>query len=183
MLQEKARTPKPQNMNNSIYKRRRSAAAITSEETKIKAMEENYDIALFVFIDGAEGLDYPSMYPNVSKRIYNVVFWVQPEQVYCTQLARGLVPIWKHEKLFPLGKPGEFRGFLNLEVVRHFSKSDPGTSNGQVVVGRAQIPLPWNLYKKKSGRYGLVRLDGSVLKAEGRVSLSMQLKKIRRNSY
>uniref|UniRef100_A0A7N2KX55 Uncharacterized protein n=1 Tax=Quercus lobata TaxID=97700 RepID=A0A7N2KX55_QUELO len=47
-------------MNNSIYKRRRSAAAITSEETKTKAMEENYEIALFVFIDGAEGLDCPS---------------------------------------------------------------------------------------------------------------------------
>ncbi|XP_062152072.1 uncharacterized protein LOC133860497 [Alnus glutinosa] len=163
--------------NSKTYKRRRSAS-----DHERMAGEEDYDVVLCLAILSAEGLDSPSSHPSVGKRIYRVVYWVEPEYKFCTLEALGLLnPVWEEQRRIVLGVPGKYREFLNLEVVRVCSKADPGTSSGVVVVGRAQIPLPWKLYKNKSGRFGLVRVEGLGLKAEGHIALSMELKKIRRN--
>lgn len=145
------------------------------------AGEEDYDVALCLAIRSAEGLDSPSSHPSVGKRIYRVEYWVEPEYKFLTPATLGLLdPVWEEERCIVLGVPGKYREFLNLEVIRVCSKADPGTSSGVVVVGRAQIPLPWKLYKNKSGRFGLVRVERIGLKAEGHIALSMELKKIRR---
>ena len=146
------------------------------------AREKDCDVALCLAIGGAEGLDDLSSHPCVAERIYRVVYWVEPDDMFLTPAAVGLLdPIWKEERCIVLGRPGKYRELLNVEVIRVCSKADPGTSYGVVVVGRAQIPLPWKPYKKKSGRFGLVRVEGLGIKAEGHISLSMELKMIRRN--
>uniref|UniRef100_A0A6N2M289 Uncharacterized protein n=1 Tax=Salix viminalis TaxID=40686 RepID=A0A6N2M289_SALVM len=71
------------------------------------------------------------------------------------------------------------RDAVRIEVLRcgSSSGSEPGTSNGLRLVGRAKIALP-NLSGKTQGRYGLVRLEEDGYKAEGHIILSMELMKI-----
>lgn len=173
----RAASGKNKTSSTTAYKRRRSASHERMAE------EEDCDVALCLAIGGAEGLDNPSSHPCVAQRIYRVVYWVEPDDMFLTPAALGSGlqdPVWKEKRCIVLGKPGKYRGFLNVEVIRVFSKEDPCTSSGTVVVGRAQIPLPWKPYKNKSGRFGLVRVEGLGIKAEGHIALSMELKMIRR---
>lgn len=166
-------------MYSTSYKRRRSSAATTSSEI-VQTMDED-EVSLFLTIHRAEGLDTPIMYPSVSERIYRVVYWVEPNKQYFTPPVGGLLdPVWNERVCIELGKLGEYGGFLNVEVIRFYSKSDPGTSSGVVVVGRAQIPLPLQLDQNKFLWYGLVRPNGPVPKGEGNIAVSMELKKIKR---
>lgn len=163
--------------NSKTNKRKRS-----SDRERMAGEEDyEYDVALCLIIRNAEGIDSPSRHPSVGRRIYRVVYWVEPDNKFLTPATIGLLdPVWEEKMCIVLGMPGKYRKFLNLEVVRVCSKADPGTSSGVVVVGRAQIPLPSRQYKNKSGRFGLVRVEGLELKAEGHISLSMELKNIRK---
>ncbi|KAI5585600.1 hypothetical protein BDE02_06G156300 [Populus trichocarpa] len=143
------------------------------------AIEKDYDIDLLLSIDHAEGLDNPSTYPSVTTRDYRVVFWVHPDDQLATSRDLGSPdPVWNQKCRMKLDKSRDCK-FLYVEVLRYgsSSESNPGTSNGISLVGRAQIPLP-NLSSKTDGRYGLVRPKEDGYKAEGHITLSMKLVKI-----
>lgn len=143
------------------------------------AIEKDYDIDLLLSIDHAEGLDNPSTYPSVTTRDYRVVFWVHPDYQLATSRDLGSPdPVWNQKCRMKLDKSRDCK-LLYVEVLRYgsSSESNPGTSNGMSLVGRAQIPLP-NLSSKTDGRYGLVRPKDDEYKAEGHITLSMKLVKI-----
>lgn len=104
--------------------------------------------------------------------------------------------------------PQVWPGFIHLEVIRRRKDTDPGTSggietvlepgdsgdiemvvepgtaggiatvtHGIATVSRVKIPLP-NLNQKKTGRFGLVKSDGSGLIAEGHIHVTMELIKL-----
>ncbi|XP_050235352.1 uncharacterized protein LOC126683482 [Mercurialis annua] len=158
-------------------------------EKKEIIIPKDYQIDLHIQIHFAEGLDNPNIYPDVKSRFYKVVFSVNSENEYETPYEIGLPnPIWINQKYrIRLNKFMDIR-FLYVEVVRcgvSGSESDPESSNGRSVVGRARIPLP-KVTRKKSGRYGLVRCFYGECKAEGHVGLTLEMKKIvkkERNYY
>ncbi|KAK9282625.1 hypothetical protein L1049_010844 [Liquidambar formosana] len=144
----------------------------------------DYEVGLNLTIHHADDIENSTTHPNVNRRLYGVVGWVTPEGYeFFTQEAEGLPnPVWNLRYQIALGRPMEGR-FLNLEVVRIGSKTDPGTSTGLVLVGRTRIPLPKELPTKKGSRHGLVRLDGQGYKAEGNISITMQVKKLDYDYY
>lgn len=142
------------------------------------AKDYDYEINLALTIYHAEGIDNPSDYPSLNERVYGVAFWVHPEDQYRTSMVYGQPdPTWNLTYQMGLDESSDCR-FLYVEVVRFGSRSEsnPGTSNGIALVGRAKIPLP-KLLNKKDGRFGLVRLDGAGHKANGHIILSMELLK------
>ncbi|KAF5733663.1 hypothetical protein HS088_TW16G00103 [Tripterygium wilfordii] len=112
----------------------------------------NYDIALKYEIHRAEGLDNPNSYPLVNNRIYSAESWIEPdEEKIQTNRVWGLPnPVWDEECCVKLNRFWDVK-FLHVEVLRHGSWSEPGTSDGIVCVGRVRIPLPEELYASKGG--------------------------------
>ncbi|KAJ7959704.1 C2 domain-containing protein [Quillaja saponaria] len=146
------------------------------------AIKRDYQVGLALEIYGAEDIDNLTIHPSVTNRIYRTLFWVEPGEEFCTSEVEGVMNFcWNQKKMIFLGedKPRDDL-FLNLELFRFYSQVDPGTSNGTVNVGRARIALPKEFGCQKKRRVGLWReLEGGELKAEGFISISMELKKLR----
>ena len=152
---------------------------INGRKNKGIAKERDTRTCLVVSIHHAEGIDNPSSYPSVINRNYRVAFWVYPDDQLATDVVAGSpVLAWNQNYCIELDEARDCR-FLYVEVLRcgSSSESDPGTSNGLRLVGRAKIALPI-LAGKTEGRYGLVRFEGDGYKAEGHIILSMELMKI-----
>ncbi|OAY31455.1 hypothetical protein MANES_14G113400v8 [Manihot esculenta] len=153
--------------------------------------DKDYDIDLLVSIHDADGLDNPTRYPSIKARIYRVVFWVHPNDAYATDVVAGLPnPAWNIMKhIIKLDQSKNFR-FLFVEVLRAGPPGfapDPGTSTGMTLVGRVRIPLP-KVSEQKGGRYGLVRLEGDGYRAEGHISVTLEMikkekKKMKEDHY
>nr|XP_016485401.1 PREDICTED: uncharacterized protein LOC107805829 [Nicotiana tabacum] len=152
--------------------------------------EQEYEYFLNISVHHAEDIDSVTRHPDGAKRIYRVIGWVNPGDEFITPAAEGLPnPEWNIKYQVPLGMYDPYK-YLNLEVVRVWSKSDPGTSSGCILVGRAQIPLP-KLNQKKgeqqggshSRRHGLVAppAAGSGVVADGHIIVAMEVK--RRPAY
>ncbi|KAK4348648.1 hypothetical protein RND71_031404 [Anisodus tanguticus] len=65
---------------------------------------------------------------------------------------------------------------LTLMVVRENCYVDPGTSTGEVVVGRATIPVPLKVRRKKERIIELVKLVGVEKKLEAQISFQTLLR-------
>ena len=141
---------------------------------------DDHQIVLHVMIVKAEGIDNPNLHPLVSNRHYNVVYWVVPGEELRTKLTDGIDPLWNEKGMIFLDNLDD-HVYLNVEVQRFNSKVDPGTSCGRVVVGRARIPFPKELYRKRTGYFTLVRTEGEHHKAEGQIVLVMRLERIKIN--
>lgn len=125
----------------------------------------------------AQDIDRATMNLNGYRRRYQAILWVCRGDEYITDIALGLPnPCWNCISHFPVGIYEPY--FLHVEVYRIGSKSDPGTSNGIVLVGKTRIPVP-KLDHKICGSYVLVRpnydaASGSGCIAEGQVVLGME---------
>lgn len=153
-------------------------------DSKRKKIKPNLRDEAFYYlsleIGYAEGVDAPILYPTlpIQDCFYQVVVWVGSGEEFATREVRGNVHAlrWGAKARIPLGRfldPEE----LSVEVVRLNSWSDPGTSEGEVVVGRVRIPIPV-VEKKKGGRFGLVRPNGDGCRGEGHIGISMEVMKI-----
>ncbi|KDP38723.1 hypothetical protein JCGZ_04076 [Jatropha curcas] len=153
----------------------------TQARRRKKITNNNYNrikYELVIKISSAEGIDNPTTYP------YRVAFWIRPNDEYITQEAYGSPNlVWNstcHIELDILSME-DYR-YLYLEVIRcgeaGSSGSEPGTSTGITLVGRAQIQLP-KLWSKRGGRFELFRPDGDGVSAQGHVHVSMEIT----NSY
>ncbi|XP_061951913.1 uncharacterized protein LOC133674720 [Populus nigra] len=160
-------------LTNTIMNRRKLT------KNKRIANERDNRIGLVLSIHHAEGIDNPSNYPSVFNRNYCVLFWVYPDDQLATEFVSGSPDLaWNQKYRIELDESRDCR-FLHVEVLRcgSSSESNPGTSDGMRLVGRAKIPLP-DLSGKTEGRYELVRLEEDGYKAEGHITLSMKLIKI-----
>ncbi|KAK8546129.1 hypothetical protein V6N13_067362 [Hibiscus sabdariffa] len=139
------------------------------------AAARNY--VLLVTIYEAEGLDPPSLWPEVRFRNYRTLLWVNSSDQYMTNEVRGYPSvIWNEEfniRLSGVDRPDYH--YLSLEVIRVRSQCDPGPSSGVVVVGRARVPLPDALRIKQSQRVGLTRLVGGRSVGQGHIMIAMKL--------
>ena len=143
---------------------------------------ENRQIVLCLEIISGEDIDNPKLHPSVKDRRHLVVAGVKRGEEILTKPALGLPnPVWDKEKHFILLRNYPHNhDFLYLEVLRFdTNKKDRGTSSGVILVVRTRIPLPKELYRKKRGRFGLMRAAGEKNKPEGHIELSMELKQCR----
>ncbi|KAK8651393.1 hypothetical protein V6N13_140995 [Hibiscus sabdariffa] len=140
-----------------------------------KPAARNY--VLRVTIYEAEGLDPPSLWPEVRCRNYRTILWVNSTDQYVTNEVRGYPSvIWNEEfniRLMNVDRPEYY--FLSLEVIRVRSRCDPGPSSGVVVVGRARVALPDAPRIKQSQRVGLTRLVGGTSVGQGHIMIAMKL--------
>ncbi|QHO15899.1 hypothetical protein HN51_031288 [Arachis hypogaea] len=132
-------------------------------------------IGLHVVIRRAIDLDDSSR--NFNNKHYNVVFWVVPGQEFRTKIIEGVIPVWNEADMVEIESIDD-HVFLNIEVQRFNSKSDPGTSCGKVVVGRAKIPIPKELYRYRSGFISLVKNEDGEIKPAGRIMVGTRLERI-----
>ncbi|KAL5801316.1 hypothetical protein ACOSQ3_032948 [Xanthoceras sorbifolium] len=146
---------------------------------KKKMIEINYDLALNFNVYHGDGIEDPTSNPGVQNRIYCVVFSVAPGVEYHTHPVVGFPdPVWRQSFRIGLHEALDNYAFINVEVMRLHSKSDPGSSDGITVVGRARIPLPSMVSTRKEGRFGLVRQGDNGFKAEGHIVVSMEFEKV-----
>ncbi|KAG8386455.1 hypothetical protein BUALT_Bualt03G0150500 [Buddleja alternifolia] len=127
----------------------------------------------------AQGIDKATVVPNNSTdkgtRMYRVYAWVLPEfsERYFTQVVFGLPdPYWDWGCNIPVGTYEPYK-YMHLEICRVRSKSDPGTSNGRILVGRTRIRLP-KPGCRVSGGYELVVPNESGCIAEGHIVVAMK---------
>ncbi|KAL6980658.1 hypothetical protein U1Q18_022295 [Sarracenia purpurea var. burkii] len=147
---------------------------------KRKRFEEEDEFILHVSIRCAEGIDKDNMGPKGDSRTYRVFGSIRPDIEFSTPEAEGEPdPSWRVIYKMRLRELGIWR-HLNLEVVRTGSRSDPGTSSGSVLVGRAQIPLPGEVGTSVWGRYGLVRPVGRGYSPEGHIIVVAEISKVDR---
>ncbi|KAK4277866.1 hypothetical protein QN277_015796 [Acacia crassicarpa] len=92
-----------------------------------------------------------------------VTHWMEPDKGYYTREAQAAWnnPRWNQLYCIPIIEniPGDY-GFLYVEVARLYSETDPGTSSGTVIVGRAKVPLPREPYKEVKDWFDLARPNG-----------------------
>ncbi|MED6164291.1 hypothetical protein PIB30_088239 [Stylosanthes scabra] len=113
------------------------------------------------------------------KHFYNVVYWIVPGEEIRTKITEGVKPTWNERGMVVIEESIDDYVFLNVEVQRFNSISDPGTSNGRVVVGRVKIPFPKELYRKRIGSFSLVKNKGEAgNKLAGKVVVGMRLERI-----
>lgn len=147
-----------------------------------RVINDDTQIGLHVKIIEAIGIDNPSLHKLVRSRHYNVVCWVEHGgEEFRTTMIEGLTLSWNEIGMIVLESPDD-HVFLNVEVQRFNSKVDPGTSNGRVVVGRARIPFPKELYREVKGCFQLVRAEGEEHKPEGEIIMAMRLERVSYNS-
>lgn len=133
-------------------------------------------VRLRIGIYGAEDIDRDTKDPNGDKRLYLIYFWVDPNIMHWTRVAEGLPdPAWNRVYSVPLGKSPTYE-YLYLEIYRVFSKSDPGTSCGEVLVGRTKISLPKETNCKQNGRYVLAAPKGTGSEAKGLINIAMEMR-------
>ncbi|KAF7830984.1 putative C2 domain-containing protein [Senna tora] len=137
----------------------------------------DHPTALFINIRYAEGIDNPI---NTTGRHYCVLYWLNPIHEFRTRVVHTLLnPSWNEVDVIPLpirNHTHDYSGFLNLEILRFGSPTDPGPSSGVSIAGRARVPLPKEPFCEIVGRFGLVRPDAQGHKAEaGHIVLSMEL--------
>ncbi|KAM7481728.1 hypothetical protein LguiB_006311 [Lonicera macranthoides] len=114
-------------------------------------MEEEYHMILILKIHYAEGIDRQTTDHKGDKMIYYVLGWINHVKEFRTSRTEVLPnPEWNTIFQIPLSRlyPGGFR-YLNLEVLKIRSKSDPRTSTIFALVGRTHIPLPKDINRKK----------------------------------
>lgn len=141
-----------------------------------KISKDDDETILILSIMQAEGVDDPFLNPFTLNRIYKVISWVEIENQCVTQEVYGLPnPIWNIQFCLRLKNPMNCK-FLYLEVIRSRSISDPGTSTGDVLMGRVKLALP-KLSTKQVGLFKLVKPDGPGHKVEGHIKLAMELRK------
>ncbi|GFZ14975.1 hypothetical protein Acr_24g0011650 [Actinidia rufa] len=127
------------------------------QKGKMKMDEDDDELILHVAIRFAEGIDKDNMGADADQRTYQVFGWGRPDMEFHTQVVNGKPdPIWMMTFHMWMRDPWMWT-HLHLEVVRTGSKSDPGSSSGTVLVGRAQIPLPREIGIAIGGKYNLVR--------------------------
>ncbi|KAK4351333.1 hypothetical protein RND71_030646 [Anisodus tanguticus] len=148
----------------------------TTLKRKRVMVEQEYEYFLNISVHEGEDIDCVTRHWNGETRIYRVFGWVNPGEEFVTPAAQGLPdPAWNIKYQVPLGRYDPYN-YLKLEVVRVTSKSNPGTSSGCILVGKAQIPLP-KLGQRKGGRHGLVaprRTMDSGIVADGHITLAME---------
>lgn len=146
------------------------------KRTMVEVVEEDKGITLHLAIHHAEDIDRETKDPAGDERLYCIYLWVDPNDGFWTRVAEGLPnPRWNTRYSIPLGKSPEY-SYLYLEIYRIGSNSDPGTSNGDVLVGRTRIPLPEGINRKKGGRFGLVVPKGTGCIPEGHIILAMEMR-------
>lgn len=149
----------------------------TNQKNK-NVITDEYRLGLHVKIHKAVGIDEPTRHPCVESRHYNVIYWVKPGEEIRTKVTKGLTPKWNQIDVILLDSLDD-EVVLNVEVQRFNSVVDPGTSNGNVVIGRVRIPFPMVFNRRKVGSFPLLRRDGNGYKLEGAIYLSMRLQRIK----
>ncbi|KAK4343599.1 hypothetical protein RND71_036693 [Anisodus tanguticus] len=136
--------------------------------------EEMYVMKLF--IKKASNINrLNDTFPYFSKGIYRVIVSDESGREFSTRGRIGMPePVWNEdiEILFsscPIGQN------LTLMVVREHCYDNPGTSTGEVVVGRATIPVPVKVHRKKDRVIELVKLVGVEKKVEADISFQTLL--------
>jgi hypothetical protein len=110
------------------------------------------------------------------------VYWIKPGEEIHTDVVEGSVaPEWYEDDVLMLDNLDD-KVFLNVEVQRFNSLVDPGTSSGNVVVGRVKIPIPKSFYRSKVGSFHLIRSDENGLRLHGNILLSVRLQKFKPDS-
>ncbi|CAK7330603.1 unnamed protein product [Dovyalis caffra] len=138
-----------------------------------------YDANIFLILTIIQPNGIDSLNIDLDNRIYKVLSWVEPGNKYTTpEVGGSLDPEWWQQIRIPFKNPWDCRS-LYLEVIRTHSKSDPGTSTGEVLVGRLKIPLP-RLSSPIQGTFRLMKLEGPGYKREGSIRLAMELREIDR---
>ncbi|KDP44824.1 hypothetical protein JCGZ_01324 [Jatropha curcas] len=151
-------------------------------EKEKRMNEDDNGIALILSIFHAEGIHNLRTNPFVTHGIYKVESWVEIGNPCVTLEVSGSAnPVWNQRFCIPLENPMDCK-VLHLEVIRTYSRSDPGTSTGEVLVGKMQLPLP-KLSTKIQGLFGFVKPEGIGYKVAGGIYLSMELTKIKKYKY
>ncbi|XP_042486907.1 uncharacterized protein LOC122067126 isoform X2 [Macadamia integrifolia] len=114
-------------------------------------------------------------YNWIPYQIYYVVAWISPENIIETPLKVAAPnPSWDLSYDILVDEPISIAS-LKLEVVRVGFQGEIGTSTGQVVVGRAQIPLSKTLKKRVRGFIDLVKFDGTECCFQGSIEVYLEL--------
>ncbi|CAK7340678.1 unnamed protein product [Dovyalis caffra] len=135
-----------------------------------------YDSGIFLILTIIQVNGIDSLNSDLDNRIYKVESWVESGNRYTTPELYGVDPLWLHQFRIPFKNPRDCRS-LYLEVIRTHPKSDPGTSTGEVLVGKLKIPLP-RLSSPVEGAFRLTKLEGPGYKREGSITLTMELMEI-----
>ncbi|KAH0639912.1 hypothetical protein KY285_036498 [Solanum tuberosum] len=107
--------------------------------------------------------------------LYRVIVSDESGRVFSTQRRKGKpTPKWNEEieihfNSYPIGQN------LKLMIVCENCYNDPGTSTGQILKGRATIPIPINLGKVKVRKVDLVKLIGVEKKVNATISFKTLL--------
>ncbi|KAK2637292.1 hypothetical protein Ddye_032084 [Dipteronia dyeriana] len=151
---------------------------------RTKTIDSNYDLALSFTVYYADDIESPKFYPSISadNRVYYVACSITPGagiEFNTNPVIAFPHPAWKQNFRIWLNDPLHSYTSIYVEVIRLYSTSDPGTSNGKVVVGRAKIPMPKKVSRKKEGRFGLMRSDEKGgCRPEGHIAISMEVVRI-----
>ncbi|KAK2442045.1 hypothetical protein QL285_013271 [Trifolium repens] len=159
-----------------MKKRKQTIKRVSIFQNKNKnVINQDFKMGLHVTIFRAEGLDKFAKY-------HNVVYWIKPGEEIHTDVVEGSVaPEWYEDDVLMLDNLDD-KVFLNVEVQRFNSLVDPGTSSGNVVVGRVKIPIPKSFYRSKVGSFHLIRSDENGLRLHGNILLSVRLQKFKPDS-
>ncbi|KAF5186077.1 hypothetical protein FRX31_024335 [Thalictrum thalictroides] len=161
--------------------------------TEVKKLEEkNFAFKVRVFVDYCKNIDKSFNEANPGRRRkYYVLAWMEPEYTCRSNPAscKGNMPSWKASCEFRIDQPFTIKQFLKVEVIRVYTPiisvgtSSTGceieTSDHEVVVGRARVPLPNDCYSKKVW-VNLVKFTESGCRFEGEICLGLQLIKMPR---
>ncbi|KAK3230753.1 hypothetical protein Dsin_002634 [Dipteronia sinensis] len=169
---------------NGKVPRRYNVNSYNLRAIRTKTIDNNYNLTLSFTVHYADDIESPKIYPSISvdNRVYYVACSIAAEagMQFNTNPVIGLPdPTWKQNFRIWLDDPLHNYPFIYVEVIRLYSTSDPGTSNGKVVVGRAKIPMPTKVSRKKEGRFGLMRSDEKGgCRPEGHIAVSMEIVRI-----
>ncbi|CAN4091554.1 unnamed protein product [Withania somnifera] len=142
--------------------------------------KEAYVMKLFIK-KASNIIRFNDTFPYTSNRIfYHVIVSDERGREFSTRRRLGTpVPEWNEEieicfYSYPINKT------LTLMVIRENCYDDPGTSTGEVVVGRASIPVPVVLKHRKDKVIELVKLVGVEKRVEALISCQTLLITVRR---
>ncbi|KAI9125763.1 hypothetical protein K1719_003181 [Acacia pycnantha] len=160
--------------------------AMSDRDRSVNGLVQRQSMELLLHIGGGEGIDVDDEDKHGAsekRRRYCVcvAHSMEPDKCYYTREAQAAWnnPLcWNQVYCIPIIENihGNY-GFLYVEVARLYSETDPGTSSGTVIVGRAKVPLPREPYKEVGRRFELARPsgDGHMCFA-GNIILPMELR-------
>lgn len=140
---------------------------------KMVDVDRTLSVTLGVRIDRLEMYDKGGSL--LLRPFYLVAYWVETEHQRVSKLVRGSKHICVNE-VGSIWLSYNHYKYLYVEVMRMGPTSDPGTSYGMTLVGRARIPLPPKDDARVSGIYELMRRrreDGEI-KAQGLIQLTLK---------